>query len=94
MLGALCMCDTAEATVALHRNPPGLRQLRGGQPPLEDAVRAAGLCMPARWAYIIPIGIHTALASCRGHHLGAEEMTTPLKGGADGHERTHDRDPR
>jgi hypothetical protein len=94
MLGALCVCYTAEATGALPRDSPGFRQLLGGQPPLANAVRAAGLCIPARWAYIIPIGIHTALASCRGHPLGAEETTTPLKGGADGHERTHDRHPR
>jgi hypothetical protein len=60
----------------------------------EDAVRDASLSIPARWAYIIPIGMHAVLGSCRGHYPGAEETTTPLKGGVYGHERTHDRHPR
>jgi len=93
VFGAFCVCYTAEAILALKRDLLGCA-VSCVQPPLEDAVRDAGLCIPARWAYIIPIGIHTALASCRGHHLGAEETTTPLKGGAYGHERTHDRNPR
>jgi hypothetical protein len=85
---------TAQDAFVLNRHALRLGCLTLRQLPLADAVRAASLCIPARGAYIILIGMHTALASCRGHHPGAEETTTPLKGGAYGHERTHDRDPR
>jgi hypothetical protein len=52
----------------------------------EDAIRDAGLGIPARWTYIIPIGRHTVLGFCRGHYPGAEETTTPRKGEVQGAE--------
>jgi hypothetical protein len=83
-----------KSRLALDRNAPRFGRLQLGQVPLENAVRDADLSIPARWAYIIPSGMHAALSSSRGHHPGTDDATMPLKGGAYGHERTHDRDPR
>jgi hypothetical protein len=61
--GLSCVRDTAEGLLALNRNPPWFDRFTLGQVPLEDAVRDAGLSIPARWAYIIPSGMHAALSS-------------------------------